>query len=150
MLVVSEDGQWVNEHFERLASIIKDYDPLLELQWIPPGQRTEEADRKNPYRIVDTRHNPPYVVMHANESESAESILARLWGADNYNTNVLERLDAHNAAREAFQMKERMDEAELKQDFAAFLIGTKKNFIDVTHPLTGEKLKLDSQLRRRS
>lgn len=146
LVVVGEDGQWVSETFERLASVIKDYDEYLELQWIPPGQRTEEADKKNPYRIIDTRSNS--VVMFASELDSAQSILARLWGADNKHGSVLDRLDAENAAAEALKLKERMDEDELKQDFAAFLIGTNKNYIHTTNPVTGEKLKLDDQLRR--
>lgn len=146
MYVVTDDGQWVNEHYERLASIIKDYDEALELQWIPPGQRTEEADKKNPYRIFDTRSNS--VVMFASERDSAESILGRLWGADNSKGNVLDSLEAHNAAAEAFKLKERMDEEEMRKDFAAFLVGSEKNYHKVTHPGTGEKLKLDDQLRR--
>ena len=146
MYVVADDGSWVNEKFAQLAEIIKDYDPYLELQWIPPGQRDEEADKKNPYRIVDSRSN--YIVMHASELDTPESILARLWGADNTRGNVLESLDAHNAAAEAFKLKSRMDEEEMKKDFATWLIGTKQNFIHATNPLTGEKLKLDDQLRR--
>ena len=108
MFVVTDDGQWVNEHFARLAEVIKDYDEYLELQWIPPGQRTEEADRKNPYRIIDSRSG--YVVMFASERESAEQILARLWGADNKNGSVLDRLEIENNATEALRLKERMDE----------------------------------------
>lgn len=146
-LIVSEDGQWVNEHFARLAEIINEYDPALSLQWIPPGQRNEEADRKNPYRIFDTRSNS--VVMFASELDTPEGILARLWGADNTKNSVLENLDANNAASEAFRLKERMDEDALKQDFVAHLIGTKKNFINTTNPVTGEKVKFDDQLRRR-
>jgi hypothetical protein len=147
MFVVTDDGQWVNEHYHRLAEIIQDYDPCLELQWIPPGQRTDEADKKNPYRIVDTRSDS--VVMFASERDSAEEVLARLWGADNANGSVLDRMEARNNAAEAFNLKKKMEEDEMKRDFVDFLIGTKKNYIDVTHPVTGEKLKLDDQLRRR-
>jgi hypothetical protein len=146
MFVVTDDGQWVNEHFARLAEVIKDYDEYLELQWIPPGQRTEEADRKNPYRIIDSRSG--YVVMFASERESAEQILARLWGADNKNGSVLDRLEIENNATEALRLKERMDEEEMQKDFAAFLIGTKKNYIKTRNPLTGELVKFDDQLRR--
>lgn len=145
-MIVTDDGQWVNEHFARLAEVIKDYDEFLELQWIPPGQRTEEADKKNPYRIIDSRSG--YVVMFASERDSAEHILARLWSADNGRGNVLDRMEAENAAREALRLKEEMDIQEMQQDFAAFLIGTKKNYIKATNPITGEKLKLDDQLRR--
>jgi hypothetical protein len=146
MLIVSEDGQWVNEHFARLAEVVNDYDANLELQWIPPGQRTEEADKKNPYRIFDNRSLS--IVMFASELDTPQSILARLWGADNANGSVLTRLDAENAATEALKMKERMDDDEMKKDFAAFLIGTKQNYIHTRNPITGEKMKMDDQLRR--
>ncbi len=146
MYVVTDDGQWVNEHFHRLAEIIQDYDPALELQWIPPGQRDTDEEKKTPYRIIDTRSN--YIVCFASERDSAEDILARLWGADNKQGSVLDRMEAKNAAIEAFKLKERMDEEEMKKDFTAFLIGTKKNYIKATNPVTGEKLKLDDQLRR--
>ena len=146
MYVVTEDGQWVNEHFHRLAEIIQDYDPNLELQWIPPGQRDTDEEKKTPYRVIDRRGN--YIVCFASERDSAEDILARLWGADNKHGSVLDRMEAKNAAVEAFKLKERMDEAEMQKDFAAYLIGTKKNYIKTTNPVTGEKLKLDDQLRR--
>lgn len=146
MFVVGNDGSWVNEKFAQLAEIIQDYDPYLELQWIPPGQRDEEQDKKNPYRIIDNRSG--YIVMFASDRDTPESILARLWGADNTRGNVLESLDAQNAAAEAFRLKERMDEEELKKDFAAFLVGSNKNYHHLKHPVTGEKMKLDDELRR--
>lgn len=146
-MLVAIGDQWVSEHFARLAEIIQDYDENLELQWIPPGQRDEEADRKNPYRIFDRRSNS--VVMFASECDSPQHILARLWGADNARGNVLDRIEAENVAAEIIQLKKKMEEDELKQDFVAHLIGTKKNYIDVRHPLTGEMLHFDDQLRRR-
>lgn len=146
-MLVAVDGEWVNEHFARLAEVIQEYDRALALQWIPPGQRDEEADRKNPYRIFDTRSNR--VVMFASELDTPQDILARLWGADNSKNDVLSNLDANNAAAEALRLKERMDEDDLRKDFVAFLIGTKKNYINTTNPLTGEKVKFDDRIRRR-
>lgn len=146
MLIALDDGQWVNEQFHRLAEIVKDYDPYLELRWIPPGQRDTDAEKKNPYCIFDTRSN--YIVMYASERDTPQSILARLWSADNRHGSVLDRLEAENAAAEAFKLKERMDEEETKKDFTAWLIGTKKNYMKVRNPLTGEKVKFDDQLRR--
>jgi len=144
--IVTENGEWVNEDFQRLAEIVKDYDEYLELRWIPPGQRETDADKKNPYCIIDTRSN--YIVLFASERDTPESILARLFQSDNKHGSVLDRIDAENAAKEAFRLKEKMDEEELKKDFVAWLIGTKQNFIKTTNPVTGEKLKLDDQLRR--
>lgn len=145
-LIALDDGQWVNEHFHRLAEIVHDYDEYLELRWIPPGQRETEAEKKNPYLILDTRSN--YIVMFASERDNPETILARLWSADNGQGSVLDRLDAENAAAEAFKLKERMDEEDLKKDFVAHLIANKKNYIHERNPITGEKIKFDDQLRR--
>lgn len=145
-MLVAVDGEWVNEHFARLAEVIQEYDEALTLQWIPPGQRDEEADRKNPYRIFDTRSNR--VVMFASELDTPQDILARLWGADNTKNDVLGNLDANNAASEALRLKERMDEDDLKKDFVAFLVGTKKNYVTTRNPITGEKVKFDTMFRR--
>lgn len=142
----TESGIWIDDKFQRLAEIVRDYDPYLELRWIPPGQRETDAEKKNPYCIIDTRNN--YIVMFASERDTPESILARLFQADNKHGSVLDRIDAHNAAAEAFKLKERMDEEELKQDFVAWLIGTKQNYIKTKNPVTGEKVKFDDQLRR--
>ena len=124
--IVTENGEWVSEDFQRLAEIVKDYDEYLELRWIPPGQRETDADKKNPYCIVDTRSN--YIVMFASERDTPQSILARLWSADNGRGSVLDRVDAENAAAEAFRLKEQMDDIEMKKDFVSWLIGTKKNY----------------------
>lgn len=146
MMIATDGGRWVDENFARLAEIIKDYDEFLELRWIPPGQRETDAEKKNPYCIVDTRSN--YIVMFASERDNPQTILARLWSADNKHGSVLERVDAENAAAEAFRLKERMDDEEMKKDFVAWLIGTKQNYMKVRNPVTGEKMKLDDQLRR--
>jgi hypothetical protein len=146
MMIVTENGEWVSENFQRLAEIIKDYDPYLELRWIPPGQRESDADKKNPYCIIDTRSN--YIVMFASERDNPQTILARLFSADNKHGSVLDRVDAENAAAEAFRLKQQMDDEELKKDFISWLIGTKQNYIKTKNPVTGEKLKLDDQLRR--
>jgi hypothetical protein len=146
MMIVTENGEWVNENFQRLAEIIKDYDPYLELRWIPPGQRDTDADKKNPYCIIDTRSD--YIVMFASERDTPQSILARLFTADNKHGSVMDRLDAENAANEAFRLKAQIDDEEMKKDFVAWLIGTKQNYINTRNPITGEKVKLDDQLRR--
>jgi hypothetical protein len=146
MMIATENGVWVDENFARLAEIVKDYDPYLELRWIPPGQRESDAEKKNPYCIIDTRSN--YIVMFASERDTPQSILARLFTADNKHGSVLDRLDAENAAAEAFRMKAMIDDEEMKKDFVSWLVATKKNYMKVTNPVTGEKLKLDDQLRR--
>lgn len=140
MWVPTETGHWVNEQFAQLAEIIKDYDPYLELRWIPPEKRADPEDSRNPYCIVDTRSN--YIVRHCSDSDSPVSILTSLFSADNRNGSALNRMEAENAAIEAFRLKEKMEEYEQLQDEAAFLMDTKKNYIK------HNGVKLDDQLRR--
>jgi hypothetical protein len=147
--VPTPDGRWVSEKFERLASVIQDYDENLELRWIPPEYRTRED--KKPFCIVhkNPQNGAEYTVLYASELDDPEDILARLWIGDTQRNDVLDYLDKREMAAEALRMKERMDIQELQQDFAAWLMKTDKNFINARHPITGEMLKLDSQLRRR-
>lgn len=140
MYVPTDDGRWVNEHFERLARVVQDYDPQFELRWIPPEHRSTEEERAKPYAICDVVTNS--VVFLAGELDTPEQILGRLFDGDSKHGDVLKRIDAHNAAIEAMQMKEKMDKAEERQEFISHLIGNKNNYIR----LPGGR-KVDDQLR---
>lgn len=115
--IPTDDGRWVSEHYERLARVIQDYDQSLALSWIPPDRRTRED--KEPYAVIDTRTNT--VVLFASELEQPESILGRLFCADNLNGNVLDKLESHNAAIELMKLKEWEDELEDLADKALFM-----------------------------
>lgn len=140
--IPTDDGYWVSEHYERLARVVQDYDPQFELFWIPPDKRNNPEDIKNCYAIIE--HSPvgDVVVFHANELDTPESILERLFLSDNKHGNVLERIDAHNNAIKAMQMKEQLDINEERMDKVAWLMGTEKNFIEM-----GRGRVLDDQLR---
>ncbi len=139
--VPTDDGRWVSEHYERLARVIQDYDPQFELRWIPPEHRTDPGDIQKCYVIWDVVSNSP--VLYAGELSTPEEILTRLFDSDNKHGNVLERIDAHNAAIEAMRLKEQMDIAEEKQEYVNWLMKTPKNYIN----MGGGKV-VDDQLRR--
>lgn len=139
--VPTDDGRWVSERFARLAEVVQDYDPQFELRWIPPEHRTDPNDHKRCFVIWDIVTNTP--VLFAGELDTPESILGRLFDADNKHGNVLERIDAHNAAIEALRLKEEMDRREEMQDKVSWLIGTNKNYIKL-----GDGKVVDDQLRR--
>lgn len=137
----TDDGHWVSEKYMRLAEIVHDYDPQFELRWIPPEHRTDPQDITKCYVIWDIVTNNP--VLYAGELDTPEHVLGRLFDADNKHGNVLERIDAHNAAIEAFKLKEEMDIREEQREKVAWLMGTKKNFINM-----GKGRVVDDQLRR--
>lgn len=139
MVYVPTEHGWVSESFMRLAEVIKQYDPYLELRWIPPGKRTR-ADKK-PYVVVDTRNNES--IFYADETETPTEILRRLFMIDNKNGNVLSRIEAEDAARKVMEYKKQMDEMEQAMDETKFLMQTPLNTIR----FNGKKL--DDQLRVR-
>jgi hypothetical protein len=138
--IPSEDGRWVSERYERLARVVQDYDPQFELRWIPPEHRETQDERSKPYVVWDTVTNS--AVFFASELDTPEDILARLFMGDSSKGDVLARIDAHNAAIEAMNMKEQLDAEEERQEKIAWLIGTKKNYINL-----GGGRKVDDQLR---
>lgn len=140
MYIPTDEGTWVDEKFERLARVVQDYSPSYELRWIPPEHQTTLEDKAKPYVIVDTITNSP--IMFAGPHSTPEQILEELFMGDNTKGDVLARLDAHNAAVELMNMKEQMDLAEERQEYIAWLMGTKKNYIK----LSGGR-KVDDQLR---
>ena len=138
--VPTTDGHWVSEKFERMARIVEDYDPSFELRWIPSELRHTPEERAKPYVIWDTERNCS--VFYAGELDSPEDILERLFLGDTRKGDVLAKLDARNAAVRALEMRAKLDDAEAKMDYTKFLIGTKKNYIQL-----GNGRKVDDQLR---
>jgi hypothetical protein len=125
VFIPTDDNRWVNADFERLARNIKEYNPDLELRWIPPEHRTRED--KAPYIVVDTKINQS--VLHANELDTPTEILTRLYLADSKNGSVLDRIEAHNLAVLNLQMQEWIDEREDMMDQARFLFFSPLNTV---------------------
>lgn len=112
---------------ERIARIIQDYDPNLELAFIPKNART--AFDAEPFAIIHNMGSHRYVVMTCKEEEVDERLLAKLFMANQAvkGNDILGRLEAEEAARNLLRMRETMDEYEEKMDFAKSLIKTKKH-----------------------
>ena len=115
---------FISEKQERVAAIIKDYDPDIELVWIPPINRLTEDDGKE---FAVMHRNPDYIIFYAKADEIDERLLQRLWRSDNSNGNVLNAMDAHNAAVEAMRMREQLDREEETADIARTVLTSKLN-----------------------
>ena len=106
--IPDDNGNFVSENQRRAAEVLQDYDPNLQLQWIPPGQRGPEDKA---FRVVDVSPGRPnYVVCFADECD--ERLLARVFQADQQRNgnNALTYLDNHNAAVELMQKKKHMEQ----------------------------------------
>lgn len=120
--VPTSDGRWVSAEYARMAQIIADYDENLELAWIPPENR--ELNEEYPFAVVhtDPRTHERYVVLRIKETEFDHRILAKLWERDDRAGNVLDKLDAQDAALRAIEMAKQMEKDDEARDLAAWMI----------------------------
>jgi hypothetical protein len=126
MIYDSVSGEMISQRMQRIQDIIQDYEPTLELAWIPPKSRTFE-DNATPFAVIHRPvGKPEYIVMLLREDEVNETLLARLWTNDNTKHNVLSQVEAMDAARKAVRLKEQMDAAELRNDITSHIIHSPK------------------------
>lgn len=116
-----DTGHFLSAEHQRIAEIIKDYEPTLELAWIPPDKRS--LNEQYPFAVIHKPEDAPaYVVMRLRENEVDQRVLARLWGADSKNGNVLTNIEAEEAARKAIELKKQQDEEEEAREMAAWMV----------------------------
>lgn len=124
IMIPTEDGHFVSEKHAQISEIIQDFDPNLQLAWIPPEHRTV-FDLK-PFAIIHTHPTSAKqtVVMYVSEDELDERVLARLFEGDITKNDVLARLEAEDKARSVMKLKQEMDKAEARQDFIKSVVGS--------------------------
>ena len=130
-----ESGRALSVEHQRIAEIIHDYDPNLSLAWVPPENR--QLNEQYPFAVVHSPEDAPaYIVMRLRENEVDHRVLARLWGADAKNGNVLDNIEAEEAALKAIELKKRQEEEEEAKELAAWMVkapvGAKHNGIRLT------------------
>ena len=113
--VPHSDGRWINERVSRIVEIIKDYDPNLEVAWIPPEKR-EPGD--SAFAIIENYPGKPRQVAFYVDSEAEfdERVLTRIFQGDTTKHDVLGNLEASNRAVEAIEYKKRMEQLEEEYD----------------------------------
>lgn len=126
MIYDTVSGEMISQKMNRIQEIIQDYDPTLRLAWIPPKERT--AFDKYPFVLIHSPvGKPEYIAMTLKEDEVNESLLARLWMHDNRRNNVLDRLEAEDAARQAIEFKQKMDAEEIRKELVSTIIKSPLN-----------------------
>lgn len=129
---MNQIDEWISAEFQRLAEVVNDYDENLFLEMVPLDKQHLLTDKSKVFRIVDDRTKS--IVLYADSLSRPDEILARLWSMDSKHGNVLQRLDAQNAAVEALNLKKQMDEREAVMDFVQFVgKNTKSRWVHEGH-----------------
>jgi hypothetical protein len=141
MAVVGEDrhifvdGQLVSEKISRVVQSIKEYEPELDVQWIPPGDRSEgEAAFAIIHRPVG---NAEYVMFYVqDEKDFDERVLYRIIVNDQRNgKKSLSELEAWEASQKLIAEQEYRDKLEEAHDMARFVLRSPKHKIKINKDL---------------
>lgn len=118
------DGHFVSQKQVRIHQILQDYDPTLELQWIPPNERSEKDAA---FRVIcRPMAKPPYLICVADEAD--ERLLAKVFEADQKNSsNKLSYIDNYNNARQLLIEKEAMEKRQEDHELAASILRSNKS-----------------------
>lgn len=120
----ANSGMALSAEHTRIAELIKEYEPSLELAWIPPENRT--INDAYPFAIIHRVQGfEPYVVMRLTENEVDHRVLARLYAVDNSRGNVLSMLELEEQARRQVLERKVQDDREEANELAAWAIKTK-------------------------
>lgn len=129
------DGQFVSAKIERVVLAIKDYEPELEVKWIPPQHRKEG---ESAFAIIhDAPGNKPYVLFYVpTEEEFDERVLLRIIHNDQRNgKHKLSEFEAAEEAVKLVQKQEWLDQMEEAHDIAAHVLRTPLNTYKVNDNL---------------
>lgn len=122
--VAMSDGHFVSEKVAYLSEIIQDFNPYLQLVWVPPEHRKGDDDIP-PFAVMDTTPGKkPYIVFTLKENELDHRVLQRLFEADLAEHDVLGRLEAAERARDLVTLKTKMEAAEERKDFIESVVGS--------------------------
>lgn len=127
LLVPAEDGHWINENHARIAELINEYDPTMELLWIPPEYRVKNSNEA-PYAV---RHNPPdkepYIMFYIKEDELDHRVLARIYRGDTTKNDVQAMIESSDKAWNNLRTKIALEKAAERQDFIKTVVGSNKH-----------------------
>lgn len=112
--IATESGHWVSADFQYLAEVLEDYDPTLELRWIPPDSRTTPHERANPWAVFQRG----ILVFLCSEKDKPYQILGKVIAGDQKQGDVLKRIDEAEAkAKKLLEYKQMIAMAEAKEEF---------------------------------
>jgi hypothetical protein len=124
--VVHDNGMFINAKISRVVELIREYDPRLDVMWIPPNQRgASDPAFAIVERLGDGRTVVAFYVQ--SEQEFDERVLERIILGDNTKHDVQARVEAQNLAVRAVAEAKRREEVAAFADFARSVITSRKH-----------------------
>lgn len=137
-----DDGHIVTAKTMRVIEIIRDYDPHLDVEWVPPERR---LPGDNAIRVVDSRGKglARVIMSFRDEGEftarDGADVLERLFLADHAKGDPLARMQAANAAAEVLEQKRLLERLEETKDIGVHALRSPLHRYTAKDPVTGEK-----------
>lgn len=126
--VPHDDGHFISDRVSRTVQLIRQYDPNLDVVWLPPERRENPNDPEFYVveRLPDGRALPVFSIL--NESFMDERLLERIYELDSLKQDdVLGAMDARNKAKRDMLAAEAVDrEAEILE-VAAYVLRSPKS-----------------------
>jgi hypothetical protein len=122
------DGSLVSAKISRVVEAIRDYDPSIDVEWVPHGAR---GPRDAAFRLV---HRPmggkPYIMFYVQtEEEFDERVLKRIYANDQAKGGgtTLSEFEAHSKAQRELERRKNEDSVAEANDIAWHVFKSKLN-----------------------
>ena len=130
------DGQFVSSEVHRVVQAIKDYEPAIDVQWLPVGAREPgQPAFKVTYAPVGEE---PFILFYVkDESEFDMRVLQRIIANDQRRTGKVEytEYEAWEMAQQAIAKQKAHEEMEAQADVIAHVLQSRKNTYKVNDDL---------------
>jgi len=121
-----EDGHFISAKVSRIVELIRDFDPRLDVKWVPPEHRAPgDAAFAIVERIADGREQPVFYVQ--TEEEMDERVLARIYESDVAHNDVMGKMEANNRAIKAAEDAKFRDMQEESHDLMRSVLKSGKH-----------------------
>jgi len=144
--VPNSDGRWVSENFVRLNEVVHDYDPNLDVGFLPSELQTTPFLREYCFLVFDRARNTP--VFYFKPDETPAKVLARIFRIDTRKNDVLANLEAEETAEEILRLKALMDDQEDRKELADWIMTKSGNYPKFKPPGEDKVQKFDDKLHR--
>ena len=121
------EGHLVSQEVARVVEAIKEYEPEIDVEWLPQSART---DGQAAFRIVHRPvGQPEFVLFHVkDESQFDMRVLQRIIANDQRNgKHTLSDFEAWEEAQRLVEHQKFLDEMEQRADIAKHLLNTHLN-----------------------